>query len=59
MGGHTHSFLDKPHVVTRKGGGRTHVVQVGFAGTHLGQVDLDFTAVRPAVASTVHPVWTA
>lgn len=60
VGGHTHSFLDKPHVVDHKTGGRTHIVQVGFAGTHLGQVDLIFGATGAAqVASTIHPVWAA
>jgi 5'-nucleotidase len=60
VGGHTHSFLDKPHVVDRKSGGRTHIVQVGFAGTHLGQVDLVFPASGPAqVATTIHTVQVA
>lgn len=51
VGGHTHTFLDKPHVV-----GKTHIVQVGSSGTHLGQVDLVFGAGGPSVAARVHPV---
>jgi 5'-nucleotidase len=44
IGGHTHTFLDVPHVVTHRAGGQTAIVQVGSSGTHLGRVDLEFGA---------------
>jgi len=42
IGGHSHTFLDPPHVVEKRNGHRTIIAQVGFAGTHLGRVDLRF-----------------
>lgn len=50
IGGHTHTFLDAPHVVTHRTGGSTAIVQVGSSGTHLGQVDLLFGAGPGVVA---------
>jgi 5'-nucleotidase len=39
IGGHTHTFLDKPTKVTNKSGSITLVNQVGFAGLYLGRID--------------------
>jgi 5'-nucleotidase len=39
IGGHTHTFLDKPTKVTNKSGKTTLVNQVGFAGLYLGRID--------------------
>ena len=45
IGGHSHTLLDQPHIVEKRNGQRTAVVQVGYAGTHLGRVDLRFSAL--------------
>ena len=43
IGGHTHTFLEKPLVYTNKKGGQVLVNQVGFAGLILGRLDFEFT----------------
>lgn len=43
IGGHTHSFLEKPLVYTNKKGNDTVVNQVGFAGIILGRLDFEFS----------------
>jgi 5'-nucleotidase len=43
IGGHTHSFLDKPIVYTNKKGDDVIVNQVGFAGIILGRLDFEFS----------------
>ncbi len=40
LGGHTHTFLDRPDVYPRADGGQTLVNQVGFAGIRLGRIDV-------------------
>jgi 5'-nucleotidase len=47
VGGHTHTFLDKPHWVRYADGTETAIVQVGHSGIYLGQVDLHFSERRP------------
>jgi len=42
VGGHTHTFLDKPKRVVGPGGWETAVMQVGFAGVALGRADIQF-----------------
>ena len=42
LGGHTHTYLDVPTVVTNASGHETIINQVGWAGTHLGRVDFVF-----------------
>ncbi|MCK6569589.1 metallophosphatase [Myxococcota bacterium] len=54
IGGHTHTFLDAPHVVRHRTGGQTAIVQVGSSGTHLGQVDLLF---GPGAQVETHARW--
>jgi 5'-nucleotidase len=39
IGGHTHSFLSKPELITREKSGATLVNQVGFGGINLGRID--------------------
>jgi len=39
IGGHTHTFLDKPVSVTNLAGEQTIINQVGFAGINLGRID--------------------
>ncbi len=50
LGGHTHTFLDEPVVVTRPSGGRTLVAQVGFAGIRLGRIDVEMDGGRGPIA---------
>ncbi|HYK77032.1 MAG TPA: metallophosphatase [Daejeonella sp.] len=42
IGGHTHTFLDKPESVRNLNGKETLVNQVGFAGINLGRIDFVF-----------------
>lgn len=42
IGGHTHTFLDKPTQVLNKSGKVTLVNQVGWAGLNLGKIDFYF-----------------
>jgi len=44
LGGHTHTFLDKPEIYINKSGQEVMVNQVGWAGICLGRIDLFFTA---------------
>jgi 5'-nucleotidase len=43
IGGHTHTFLDKPVVYKNKEGNDVIVNQVGFAGIILGRLDYEFS----------------
>lgn len=42
IGGHTHTFLDQPTIVTNQGQKETLVTQVGWAGMILGRLDIYF-----------------
>jgi len=46
VGGHTHTFLDKPTVVKNKEGKDVLVNQVGKYGINLGRVDFYFDSVK-------------
>jgi len=41
LGGHTHTFLDKPTVIENKNKQAVLINQVGWAGVNLGRIDLD------------------
>jgi 5'-nucleotidase len=43
IGGHTHTFLDKPVEYINKKGDTVIVNQVGFAGIILGRLDFEFS----------------
>ena len=43
IGGHTHTFLDKPDLIMNKSGKDVVVNQVGFGGLILGRVDFYFS----------------
>ena len=43
IGGHTHTFLDKPLVYTNKKGRDVLVNQVGFGGILLGRIDFELS----------------
>lgn len=42
IGGHTHTFLDKPVMQRNKAGGDVVINQVGFGGILLGRLDYEF-----------------
>ena len=42
IGGHTHTFLEKPEIRTNKAGNPVLVNQVGCYGIHLGRIDFYF-----------------
>lgn len=41
LGGHTHTFLDKPTVLNNANNQQVLVNQVGWAGVNLGRIDID------------------
>jgi 5'-nucleotidase len=41
LGGHTHTFLEKPTVEINQKGRAVLINQVGFAGLYLGRIDID------------------
>lgn len=43
IGGHTHTFLDKPEEFMNKKGQKVLVNQVGWAGIQLGRLDFEFS----------------
>ncbi|MEI6123419.1 MAG: metallophosphatase [Bacteroidota bacterium] len=43
IGGHTHTFLDKPCVVKNSDKEEVIITQLGFGGTRLGRIDFYFT----------------
>ena len=43
IGGHTHTFLDRPSIFTNRKGQEVLVNQVGFAGINLGRIDFEFS----------------
>ena len=47
IGGHTHTFLNKPEVVKNNAGKAVMINQVGFAGIRLGRIDLFFERSKP------------
>lgn len=46
IGGHTHTFLDRPEVIDNRDGEPVLVNQVGWAGLRLGRLDLYFERKR-------------
>jgi len=53
IGGHTHTFLDKPTVETNKAGKDVLVNQVGCYGVYLGRVDFYFEEGKKTSANGV------
>lgn len=59
LGGHTHTFLDKPDMVAGPNGHQTLINQVGWSGINLGRLDYTFergTRQPSVAAATVVPV---
>jgi 5'-nucleotidase len=53
IGGHTHTFLDKPAIVQNKAGKFTLVNQVGWGGINLGRVDFYMDDLKNLEASSL------
>ena len=49
IGGHTHTFLDEPVLVTNPGGEKTVVTQMGHSGVRVGRIDLHLTDSNPKI----------
>lgn len=43
LGGHTHTFMEEPLLLTNSEGFTTTINQVGWAGINLGRIDVEFT----------------
>lgn len=43
LGGHTHTFMDEPLILTNAEGFTTIINQVGWAGINLGRIDIEFS----------------
>ncbi|MEO7311644.1 MAG: metallophosphoesterase [Chitinophagaceae bacterium] len=56
IGGHTHTFMDKPDVYKNKSGSDVIVNQVGWAGINLGRLDFKFSGVEKKKLAKAHTV---
>jgi 5'-nucleotidase len=56
IGGHTHTFLDRPTVLKNKTGADVLINQVGWAGLRLGRMDFAFDTKKNASLSNAHTV---
>jgi len=46
IGGHTHTFLEKPDSVKNADGEEVQITQVGWAGIWLGKIEIFFTLIN-------------
>jgi 5'-nucleotidase len=51
IGGHTHTFLQKPDIIKNVSGKEVMVNQVGWAGINLGRIDYTFQPLKNKVAA--------
>ena len=56
IGGHTHTFLEKPTAVKNKNNTITLINQVGWAGINLGRIDFFVHANKVNFASVKHEI---
>lgn len=56
IGGHTHTFLDAPLVVSNRLGKPVLINQVGWAGLRLGRIDLDLSSKKKIKTTRSHTV---
>ncbi len=52
LGGHTHTFMDQPLLLTNGQGFTTTINQVGWAGINLGRIDVEFGTGGKSIASS-------
>ena len=46
LGGHTHTFMNRPTVVQNPGGGTTTIAHTGHGGAYIGRIDLDLSRTK-------------
>lgn len=58
IGGHTHTFLDKPVSFENPEGSKTLITQMGHSGVRLGRIDLNITnkSSEPVVTSRYYTI---
>jgi 5'-nucleotidase len=52
IGGHTHTFLDKPDIRKNKLGKKVLIAQVGWAGVKLGKINCEISLFRNTINYT-------
>ena len=57
IGGHTHSFLDSPEVVSNLDGKPVYINQVGWGGMRLGRLDVTFERNRKDHCVSCENLW--
>jgi len=57
IGGHTHTFLDKPLIVNNPAGMPVHVTQAGWGGIMLGRIDVTFEKNNSNVCTTCENIY--
>lgn len=57
LGGHTHTFLDKPELVRNKEGENVMINQVGWAGIRLGRIDIHFENNKKGSCVSCDNLW--
>lgn len=56
IGGHSHTFMEKPAVVKNRKGDDTVINQVGFAGIILGRLDFEFSKFSRKKMTNYHSI---
>lgn len=57
IGGHTHTFLPKPHMVRNAKGRQVAVNQVGYGGAMIGRIDLYFDTEKKKRTTSCQNCW--
>lgn len=56
LGGHTHTFMDKPDIRYNLSGQEVIIHQVGWAGVNLGRLNVKFSGKKRKISSERHTV---
>jgi 5'-nucleotidase len=56
IGGHTHTFMDKPEVIKNKNSNDVIINQVGWAGINLGRLDFEFSKFSGKKLANSHSI---
>ncbi len=57
IGGHTHTFMDKPDIYRNKEGENVIIHQVGWAGIRLGKIEVTFEKSKRNKCVTCEGIW--
>jgi 5'-nucleotidase len=57
IGGHTHTFMDKPDFLRNQDGQYVMIHQVGWAGLRLGKIDISFEENKPNKCVSCEGIW--